>query len=94
MANSSDKLANLGSGNSVKAAAVDFSASRASCILSARRSSLAVRTHYAKDDDQYPKSLQASLCAARLSCMGFDGNEYIEYGMGLRPSRWVMRLIR
>lgn len=81
MANSSDKLA--GSAQ-VTAGPMDFSKSRALQPKAHRLIPGGSHT-YAKGDDQYPEQAPGFIVRGKgCHVWDLDGNEYIEYGMGLR----------
>jgi glutamate-1-semialdehyde 2,1-aminomutase len=81
MANSADKPAGLAQ---VAAAQLDFSKSRALQPKAHRLIPGGSHT-YAKGDDQYPEQAPGFIVRGKgCHVWDLDGNEYIEYGMGLR----------
>src|SRR5580700_8502571 len=81
MANSADKPAGLAQ---VAAAQLDFSKSRALQPKAHRLIPGGSHT-YAKGDDQYPEQAPGIIVRGKgCHVWDLDGNEYIEYGMGLR----------
>jgi glutamate-1-semialdehyde 2,1-aminomutase len=81
MANSADKSAGLAQ---VAAAQLDFSKSRALQPKAHRLIPGGSHT-YAKGDDQYPEQAPGFIVRGKgCHVWDLDGNEYIEYGMGLR----------
>jgi glutamate-1-semialdehyde 2,1-aminomutase len=81
MANSADKSAGL---VQVAAAQLDFSKSRALQPKAHRLIPGGSHT-YAKGDDQYPEQAPGFIVRGKgCHVWDLDGNEYIEYGMGLR----------